>query len=233
MGLDSVEILVNVENAFGITISNYEAEKIATVGDIHNLVWRTLQGRQSIRCKTQQLYYKFRYTLATKFNVPKDAIELDASLNEIFPATNRRLLYRKLEKEMQLQLPPLALSFGWVTVLRITGGVLIIGTLVISLVMVNRFNYTRWLYLLPVLGILLTNFFSNLLDAVRTVFWPDLLSDFTREVLKLNYSTLIQENGANQKEVEQVIDHIIADIAGVDIKEVTPEKHLGNDLGID
>jgi acyl carrier protein len=233
MGLDSVEILVKVENAFGITISNYEAEKIATVGDIHNLVWRTLQGRQSIRCKTQQLYYKFRYTLATKFNVPKDAIELDASLNEIFPATNRRLLYRKLEKEMQLQLPPLALSFGWVTVLRITGGVLIIGTLVISLVMVNRFNYTRWLYLLPVLGILLTNFFSNLLDAVRTVFWPDLLSDFTREVLKLNYSTLIQENGANQKEVEQVIDHIIADIAGVDIKEVTPEKHLGNDLGID
>ena len=233
MGLDSVEILVNVENAFGITISNYEAEKIATVGDIHNLVWRTLQGRQSIRCKTQQLYYKFRYTLATKFNVPKDAIELDASLNEIFPATNRRLLYRKLEKEMQLQLPPLALSFGWVTVLRITGGVLIIGTLVISLVMVIRYNYTRWLYLLPVLGILLTNFFSNLLDAVRTVFWPDLLSDFTREVLKLNYSTLIQENGANQKEVEQVIDHIIADIAGVDIKEVTPEKHLGNDLGID
>jgi acyl carrier protein len=233
MGLDSVEILVNVENAFGITISNYEAEKIATVRDIHNLVWRTLQGRQSMRCKTQQLYYKIRYILATKFNVPKDAIELDASLNEIFSATNRRLLYRKLEKEMQLQLPPLVLPFGWVTVLRITGGVLIIGTLVISLVMVNRFNYTRWLYLLPVLGILLTNFFSNLLDAVRTVFWPDLLSDFTREVLKLNYSTLVQENGANQKEVEQVIDHIIADIAGVDIKEVTPEKHLGNDLGID
>jgi acyl carrier protein len=233
MGLDSVEILVNVENAFGITISNYEAEKIATVRDIHNLVWRTLQGRQSMRCKTQQLYYKIRYILATKFNVPKDAIELDASLNEIFSATNRRLLYRKLEKEMQLQLPPLVLPFGWVTVLRITGGVLIIGTLVISLVMVNRLNYSRWLYLLPVLGILLTNFFSNLLDAVRTVFWPDLLSDFTREVLKLNYSTLIQENGANQKEVEQVIDHIIADIAGVDIKEVTPEKHLGNDLGID
>jgi len=233
MGLDSVEILVNVENAFGITISNYEAEKIATVGDIHNLVWRTLQGRQSMRCKTQQLFYKLRYTLATKFNVPKDAIEPDASLNEIFPTTNRRSLYRKLEKEMQVQLPPLVLPPVWSSVLKITGAVLIIGSGVASLVMVNRFNYTRWLYVLPVLGILLTSFFSNLLDSVRTVFRPALLSDFTRKVLTLNYSTLVQENGSNRKEVEQVIDHIIADIAEVDIKEVTPEKLLGNDLGID
>jgi hypothetical protein len=142
------------------------------------------------------------------------------------------LLYRKLEKEMQVQLPPLALPASWVIILRITGGVLIIGTLVFSLVIVNRFNYTRWLYLLPVVGILLTNFFSNLLDSERTVFCPAKLSDFTREVLKLNYSTMIQENGANRMEVELVINHIVADISGAEIKDVTAEKHLSDDLGI-
>src|SRR3954471_7005635 len=136
MGLDSVEILVNVENAFGITISNYEAEKIATVGDIHYLVWRTLQGRQSIRCKTQQLFYKLRYTLAVKFNVPKETIELDASLNEIFPITNRRSLYRKLEKEMEVQLPPLVLPPVWGNALKISGALLIMGTLVVAGVLV-------------------------------------------------------------------------------------------------
>jgi acyl carrier protein len=233
MGLDSVEILVNVENAFGITISNYEAEKIATVGDIHQLVWRTLQGRQSMRCKMQQLFYKLRYTLAVKFNVPKETIELDASLNEIFPPVNRRLLYRKLEKEMEVQLPPLVLPPVWGNFLKITGALLIMGTLVVALVMVNRFNYTRWLYILPVLGILLTSFISSILDSVRTVIRPAILSDFTRKVLMLNYSTLIQESGTNRKEVEEVIDHIIADIAGVDIQEVTPEKLLADDLGID
>jgi len=233
MGLDSVEILVNVENAFGITISNYEAEKITTVGDIHQLVWRTLQGRQSMRCKTQQLFYKLRYTLAVKFNIPKHAIEPDASLNKIFPSTNRRSLYLKLEKELKLTLPPLVLPQRWVVILRITGALLIIGTGIIALVLVLRFNYTRWLYLLPVLGILLTKFISNILDSVRTVFEPELLSDYARLVLTLNYSTLTQENGASRKEVEQVIDHIVADIAGVDIKEVTPDKHLGYDLGID
>jgi len=233
MGLDSVEILVNVENAFGITISNYEAEKIATVGDIHSLVWRTLQGRQSMRCKTQQLFHKLRYTLATKFHVPKEAIELNASLNEIFPVANRRSLYRKLEKELQLKLPPLVLPPGWVVVLLITGCVLIIGTGVVSLVLVLRFHYTRWLYVLPVLGMLATKFISNVLDPVRTVFEPATLHDYARLVLTRNYGTMVQENGTNQKEVELVIDHIIADIAGVEIHEVTPEKHLGYDLGID
>lgn len=233
MGLDSVEILVNVENAFGITISNYEAEKIATVGDIHNLVWRTLQGRQSMRCKTQQLFHKLRYTLATKFNVPKEVIELDASLNEIFPAANRRMLYRKLEKELQLKLPLLVLPPAWVVMLLITGVVLIIGIGVVALVLVLRLHYTRWLYLLPVPGMLVTKFISHILDPVRTVVKPDTLRDYTRLVLTLNYGTMVQENGTNQKEVELVIDHIIADVAGVEIHEVSPEKHLGNDLGID
>ena len=75
MGLDSVEILVNVENAFGITISNYEAEKISTVGDIHNVVWRSVQGRQSMRCRSQQLFYRLRYSLINRYKVPSEVIE--------------------------------------------------------------------------------------------------------------------------------------------------------------
>src|ERR1043165_6171823 len=134
MGLDSVEILVNVENAFGITISNFEAEKITTVGDIHSVVWRSVQGRQSMRCKSQQLYYKFRHILITKFKVHKDDIEGNASLNIIFPIINRRLLYRKLEKEMQLKLPPLVLPAVWEYILRVTGVVLIAGTIACSLI---------------------------------------------------------------------------------------------------
>jgi acyl carrier protein len=233
MGLDSVEILVNVEHAFGITISNYEAEQIATVGDIHNVVWRTIQGRQSRRCRAQQIFYRLRYTLATKFKVPKETIAPEASLNDIFPNINRRLLYRKLEKELQLKLPRLVLPPTWVNTLLITGVFLIIGTLVFSLVMVTRFNYARWWLLLPVLGILAMKFFSNSLGSVRTVFKPDTLEAYTQQVLTLNYGDLMQETGANRKEVELVIDHIIADIAEVDIHEVTPEKLLGDDLGID
>jgi acyl carrier protein len=233
MGLDSVEMLVNVEKAFGITISNFEAEKITTVGDIHAIVWRSVQGRQSMRCKSQQLYYKLRFTLINKFKVAKDEVVLSASLNDIFPQTNRRLLYRSLEKELQLKLPELVLPAIWTNVLRITGIMLIPGLLVWSLVLVNVFNYTRWLYLLPMLGIVGTLFISNILDSVRTIFHPETIKGFTKLVLSNNYATLIQEEGTNKKEMVLIINNIIADIAGLAIQEITPEKKIHDDLGID
>ena len=233
MGLDSVEMLVNVEKAFGITISNFEAEKIATVGDIHTIVWRNVQGRQSMRCKSQQLYYKLRYILINKFQVERDDMEPDASLNDLFPKTNRRSLYRKLEKELQLKLPELTLPTLWTNSLIITGIILIPGTLVAALVLVNSFDYTRWLYLLPVLGIVLTLFFSNILDSVRTVFQPETVKTYVQKVLSLNYTTLTQESGINRKEMEIMINNIIAETVGLEMEVISPEKRLQDDLGID
>jgi acyl carrier protein len=233
MGLDSVEILVNVENAFGITISNYEAEKIATVGDIHNVVWRNIQGRQSMRCRSQQLFYKLRYILVNKFKVPRDAIGLDASLNDIFPKTNRRLKYRKLQKELQLKVPELVLPARWSRALMVTGFMLIAGMLALVLVLINGYGYTRWLYLLPVLGLITTIFFSNILDAVRTQFNPDNVKAYTHTLLALNYGTLITDKSINRDEMEIIINNIISETVGIDLQEIAPEKSLTNDLGID
>lgn len=233
MGLDSVEILVNVENAFGITISNYEAEKIYTVGDIHNIVWRNIQGRQSMRCRSQQLFYKLRYTLINKYKVPREAIELDASLNSIFPQKNRRLKYYKLQKELQLKVPELVLPAIWARALFITGVILIPGVLVVTLVLIYGYDKTLWLYLLPALGLLATIFISNILDAVRTEFKPETVKDYTKEVLSLNYGTLMQDKNIDRKEMEVLINNIIAETVGVELHEISPGKSLTDDLGID
>lgn len=233
MGLDSVEILVNVENAFGITISNYEAEKIYTVGDIYNIVWRNIQGRQSMRCRSQQLFYKLRYTLINKYKVPREAIELDASLNSIFPQKNRRLKYHKLQKELQLKVPELVLPAIWARALFITGIILIPGVLVVTLVLIYGYDKTLWLYLLPALGLLATIFISNILDAVRTEFKPETVKDYTKEVLSLNYGTLMQDKNIGRTEMEVLINNIIAETVGVELREISPEKSLTDDLGID
>jgi acyl carrier protein len=233
MGLDSVEILVNVENAFGITISNYEAEKIYTVGDIHNIVWRNIQGRQSMRCRSQQLFYRLRYTLINRYKVPREAIELDASLNIIFPKKNRRLKYYKLQKELQLKMPELVLPAIWARALFITGIIFIPGMLATALVLIYGYDRTRWLYLLPGLGLIATIFISNILDAVRTEFEPETIKDYTKTVLSLNYGTLMQDKNIDRKEMETLINNVIAETIGLELHEILPEKSLTDDLGID
>ena len=45
MGLDTVELVMTVEEEFGVAIPNDAARTLARLGDIHGLVVRLLQGR--------------------------------------------------------------------------------------------------------------------------------------------------------------------------------------------
>jgi acyl carrier protein len=45
MGLDTVEIVMAIEDEFQIEISDNDAEKMFTPGDIHEFVLRTLKAR--------------------------------------------------------------------------------------------------------------------------------------------------------------------------------------------
>jgi len=49
----------------------------------------------------------------------------------------------------------------------------------------------------------------------------------------MNYATLSNDKGTNRKDVEWVINQIIADIGGFDISEITAEKKICDDLLID
>jgi hypothetical protein len=55
MGLDTVDLVMTVEETFDITISDAEAEKILTVGDLNRYVLSKLDGeeRKTHRCWAQ------------------------------------------------------------------------------------------------------------------------------------------------------------------------------------
>jgi acyl carrier protein len=55
MGLDSVELIVRVEKTFQISIPDKEAEKIVTVGDLYNIVWKYAGKVEGTRCLSQGL----------------------------------------------------------------------------------------------------------------------------------------------------------------------------------
>lgn len=233
MGLDSVEILMKVEDTFGIKIPDQEAEQILTVGDFHNSVWRHLSGKHSDKCKSQNLFYKLRKSFADMFNFPPQKLKLDTSPKEIFPKTNRRQVYLSFADTTNLKLPTLVLTKPWTTLLTTFGFATIIGGLATSLVLINLFDFSKLTLLIPVAGIVLTLFLSDLLNPKRTAIKEITIRDFTKHTLALNYSTLVIKEGTNRQEMESVINHIIADMAGLDLEEVTSEKKIADDLGID
>ena len=233
MGLDSVEILMKVEDTFGIKIPDQEAEQILTVGDLHNAVWRHLSGKHSDKCKSQNLFYRLRKSFADTFNFSPQKLNLDTSPEEIFPKTNRRQLYLSFGDTTNLKLPDLVLTKPWTTILTAFGFATIIGGLATSLILINFFDTSKWTLLIPVAGIILTFLLSDLLNPKRTAIKEITIREFAQHTLALNYSTLVTNEGTNRQEMESVINHIIAEMAGLDLEEVTSEKKIADDLGID
>lgn len=233
MGLDSVEILMKVEDTFDIKIPDSEAEQILTVGDFHIVVWRHLSGKHTDKCKSQKLFYKLRKAFADTFNFSPRQLRLDTSPEEIFPKINRRQVYLSFADTTNLKLPDLVLTRPWTTLLTTFGFATIMGGLATSLILINIFDISKWTLSIPIAGIILTFLFSELLNPKRTVIKAITIREFTQHTLALNYSTLVANEGTNRQEMEIVINHIIADMGGIDLEEVTSEKKIADDLGID
>ncbi len=231
--MDSVELVMEVEKAFNISIPDRECEKVYTEGDFHHVVWKHVEGRRVGNCKSQSLFYKLRNGFQREFNISRNEVTTDSNVSDIFPEQNRRQIYYAFAERHVLHLPDLELTRPWYLFLNSFGIITIIGGLALSFVLVNFFDYSRWLFLLPLAGIIYTVLISDALDHKRIVIANTQMRGFIKCVLAKNLSALAHGAGMNRKEMEQVINILISEKSGVSLEEITPGKKFGDDLGMD
>lgn len=233
MGLDSVELIMEVETAFGIRIPDAEAEKITTVGDLYETVWKYIDHETSGRCTSQMLFYKIRRNMVKTFGLARNEITPDADPDRLFESAQKRMIYTKVAEEVQLDFPPLVLRRPWDSILGWTAGGLILMSLGVNFYLVNFKDYSGWIFLSTLVLVIILGKLSHSFDPLRTRVPYQNMRIFTQQVLKMNYAALRNGSGVVRKEMEQVIDMIIVDKLGVDPIEVSPEKSFTDDLGVD
>ena len=81
MGMDTVELLVEIEDYFEINITNIEAENIETVGDFQQCILDKLRNQKSINTNTPY------YEAGDVFEILKQIIhqKLSVPLSKITP----------------------------------------------------------------------------------------------------------------------------------------------------
>jgi acyl carrier protein len=233
MGLDSVELIMEVEKAFDIRIPDPEAEKTITVGDLYETVWRHIQHGTDVRCTSQMLFYLIRRKLAEKFGLKRSDVTIEANPDQLFETGQKRLVYAQISEEMQIDFPALVLRRPWDNILGWTATGLILFSFALTVYLVNFKDYSRWMFVLNLIPIILLIRISRYFDPLRTRVPHQNMRNFIQDVLKLNYAKIKGVNGITRKEMEQVIDLIIIDKLGVDPSEVIPEKSFTDDLGVD
>jgi acyl carrier protein len=84
MGLDTVELVLDVEDRFGITIDDDEAAKICTPGDVADYVIRYIRLDANAPCRSRTVFYRMRSVLMQTFGIPRKRIRPSTRIDDLW-----------------------------------------------------------------------------------------------------------------------------------------------------
>ena len=105
---DVMAVVMAVEEKFGITLPDEEAEKIGTMGQLYDYVLARVARGQAQVCVTSAAFYRLRRALGEVCGVPRERVRLGARLEDLIPLDDRPRAWRELRARLSnLHLPAL------------------------------------------------------------------------------------------------------------------------------
>lgn len=229
MGLDSVEMIIEVENSFGFTIKNEDAERVRTVGELYQLVLRNLTGMPNPRCKTQHLFYRLRNNLpftGPAWSIPRPRKTLHPSLHlREFVIDDRA--YGQLERDMAVPLPRLWLTWPAIA-LNWTLSACVLALLIWSFAE----NSLLLILCASALGWIAYRLADGVSKRCRRVVPNLTIREFIQSIASQHYD-LIHPKTYNKAEVKDCLLTLIVEKLGVDRSELNDDARFVEDLGMD
>lgn len=104
-GLDGIELILAIEEEFGIEIPDRDAERITTVGEVYDYLRLRLNSTPARECLSQKIFYKLRNSLINNFQVKRSSIEPDTRLSEVLSTSDIAEGWPYLELFIKLKTP--------------------------------------------------------------------------------------------------------------------------------
>jgi acyl carrier protein len=239
MGLDTVELTMELEEAFGITIPDEEAEKIQTVGQAYHYIVARLGDPPMAGpgCLSAWAFYRLRRQLMGRFRVERRRIRPASALAHLIPERRRRAEWRRLEEGLGWRLPAL-IRPDWVWLAWLA---LAIGFVAAEVVAWGRLagfapEVAGVLLILSLAGIgLLGVAVERLTRPLATGLPTADIRGLIPIILASNFGTFRINNphGGTPLEVWDAVKRIVAEQAGVAPDQLSESTRFVNDLGLD
>ena len=119
MGLDIVEFVMDVEEAFGIYIPDDVAAELHTAGDLRDYLREVRGQAPDSGCLSSSRFYRLRRALCEQTGLDRREIAPGTSLESLLPRHGRRRRWYDLQvAALPLRLPRLAPPSWWVSVVK-------------------------------------------------------------------------------------------------------------------
>lgn len=229
MGLELVELVMEVEETFGIIVSDEAAPELQTVGQLHDYILECRRRTQQQRCPTGPVFRDVRRVLTETTSLPRQAIRPATELKTILPPRIRRQVWKRLKLQVPGRLRGLRLPFRLGPVLA--GGCLVAGVVgAVMLAPLVGFVHALVLAGMATVAMLLVSFFVTRPFALAFPHGVATVGDAARATLPPGYEMAVKQQMTDE-EVWEKLQKIVADILGVKVEKVTPSARFVEDLG--
>ena len=228
MGLDAVELVMETEQAFGISLPDDNVSKVVTAGDLHDLVCRCLSATEHTSCLTAVAFYRVRKLLISVTGAARSEIRPKTDLQTLLPACQRKAVWRQMERSSNFRLPALSLPrWGIPASIALTALMITIGVFAIDWPVSLLLVLPGFVVLVLALWMVDLLFGTVLREEIRTV------GGFAKGVLAKNHGVLATDVAThNRDEVWQSVRMLVAERLDVDIERVTKDASFVADLGM-
>ncbi len=233
MGLDTVELVMDIEEAFDISIPDERASRMMTVGDVYEFILeRTTDATlSSNRCITAGAFYELRRHCRS-IGFPIRDFRPRSKIDSVVPLIGRRFYWNALASRMEVRFPSLARP-SWLTLLICT---LAAGVAFSVFGLYAKPNVAIGIAYSVILGVAIMAILV-LLTKPFAIYPPSTCStvrDLVTNIVAINYHTLAKRYSTrNPTDIWNALQLIVAEQLGVDRSKVVPTARFVQDLGAD
>jgi len=100
MGLDTVELVIRFEDAFGITIPDKIAADLTTPRKVTNYIFSQVNASNQPSCLSQQAFYFLRKKFVNVLGIARKEFHPENELEKLIPLKNRKENWLKMQHEL-------------------------------------------------------------------------------------------------------------------------------------
>lgn len=226
MGLEGVELVIETEERFNISISDEEAENLKTVGDLHRLVLSKVNHKVDNRCASSTAFYHVRQILGRITGTPTSSIKLRTTIASLIPVDIREEQWPLVEEELDCSLPLYRTSnvlwlFAFIYLFFLVMVIISTG-LDPNVIVVMIFG-----------SFLVFKLMLHVTEPLAVCIPVDDVKDLTNHVLrKREYMFLDAEKTMNQNDIWIVVRNIVSIVLGTDPANLKKSTRFIEDLNL-
>jgi hypothetical protein len=227
-GFDTIELLTAIEEEFGVSIGDRDAEKLCTPSDVCEYLYRILNiphAAESSRCLTAAAFFETRRRLVADIGNSDQRIYPNTPVEYFLPSRDRRAAWNHLGEFLNVSLPPLEFS-NWAAMPPVCalGIILVTGLVMHSTILIGCF----FVSLIPLMaGLAIAEHFFGYRVPRQYESVGALSAFLVPAVLRRAKSS---PNLWNRDDIWQLIRSLTARAAAVPVSRIRPDTNFVRDL---